>query len=174
MASSMENRVRLSELNNRVKGVLKEAFPSTVWVIAEISEMKVNRSGHCYLVLVEKDEMSDEVLAQARGTIWSYTFRMIRPFFETTAGQALSEGMKVLLNVTVEFHPLYGFSLNIRDIDPTYTLGDMARKRLEIVNRLKEEGVFGMNRSWSYPWCRKRLLSSPPPRRQATRISRTS
>jgi exodeoxyribonuclease VII large subunit len=151
MASSLENKLRLSELNNRIKGVLQEAFPTTVWVIAEISEMKVNRSGHCYLVLVEKDEDSDEIRAQARGTIWSYTFRMLRPFFETTAGRALSEGMKVLVNASVEFHPLYGFSLNIRDIDPTYTLGDMARKRLEIINRLKGEGIFEMNKDLELP-----------------------
>ena len=151
MASTMEQKLRLSELNNRIRGVLQEAFPAAVWVVAEISEMKVNRSGHCYLVLVEKDEDSDEILAQARGTIWSYTFRMLRPFFETTAGRSLSEGMKVLVNANVEFHPLYGYSLNIRDIDPTYTLGDMARKRLEIINRLKEEGIFEMNKDLELP-----------------------
>lgn len=157
------DKLKLSELNGLVKGAIEEALPAMVWVMAEISELKTNRSGHCYLSLVEKDVASDAVVAQARGTIWSYSYRMLKPFFESTTGQSFREGLKVLLKVTVEFHPLYGYSLNIRDIDPTYTLGDMARKRKEIIERLQAEGVFDMNRELELPTVPQRIavISSP-------------
>lgn len=143
--------IKLSELNGKVRQVIAGAFTERVWIVAEISEMKTNRSGHCYLVLIEKDEESDAVIAQARATIWSYTFRMLRPYFETTTGQTLVEGLKVLVQVAVEFHELYGYSLNIQDIDPTYTLGDLARRKAEIINRLTKEGVFEMNKELDFP-----------------------
>ena len=147
----MNERLKLSELNGLVKKAVSDAFTAPIWIIAEISELKTNRSGHCYLVLIEKDEQGDTILAQARATIWSYTFRMLKPYFETTTGQQLVEGLKVLVSVSVEFHELYGYSLNIRDIDPTYTLGDMARRRLEIIARLKEDGVSEMNKELEMP-----------------------
>lgn len=142
----MEGQLTLSELNTLVKEALQAAFPEQVWVVAEIAEMKVNRSGHCYLELVDKDGNSDDVTARVRATIWSWQFRFIQPYFETTTGQALAAGLKVLLSVTVEFHEVYGYSLNIKDIDPTYTLGDLARRRMEIIRRLTEEGVIDMNK----------------------------
>jgi len=147
----MNERLKLSELNGLVKKAVGEAFTAPVWVIGEISELKTNRSGHCYLNLIEKEENGDAIVAQARATIWSYTFRMLRPFFESTTGQQLTEGLKVLLSVSVEFHELYGYSLNIRDIDPTYTLGDMARRRREIIARLQSEGVAEMNKELDLP-----------------------
>ncbi len=147
----MNEAIKLSELNGLVKRVVTEAFPDKIWVIGEISEMKVNRTGHCYLNLIEKDESTDTIIAQARATIWSYTFRMLRPYFETTTGQVLIEGLKVLVNVSVEFHELYGYSLNILDIDPTYTIGDMARRRGEIMTRLINEGVADMNKEVEFP-----------------------
>ena len=147
----MNERLKLSELNGLVKKSIGEAFTAPVWVIGEISELKTNRSGHCYLNLIEKEENGDAIVAQARATIWSYTFRMLRPYFESTTGQQLTEGLKVLLSVSVEFHELYGYSLNIRDIDPTYTLGDMARRRREIIARLQSEGVADMNKELELP-----------------------
>jgi len=147
----MNERLKLSELNGLVKKAVGEAFTAPVWVIGEISELKTNRSGHCYLNLIEKEENGDAIVAQARATIWSYTYRMLRPFFESTTGQQLTEGLKVLLSVSVEFHELYGYSLNIRDIDPTYTLGDMARRRREIIARLQSEGVADMNKELDLP-----------------------
>jgi len=147
----MNERLKLSELNGLVKKTVGEAFTAPVWVIGEISELKTNRSGHCYLNLIEKEENGDAIVAQARATIWSYTYRMLRPFFESTTGQQLTEGLKVLLSVSVEFHELYGYSLNIRDIDPTYTLGDMARRRREIIARLQSEGVAEMNKELDLP-----------------------
>jgi len=147
----MNERLKLSELNGLVKKAVGEAFTAPIWVIGEISELKTNRSGHCYLNLIEKEENGDAIVAQARATIWSYTYRMLRPFFESTTGQQLTEGLKVLLSVSVEFHELYGYSLNIRDIDPTYTLGDMARRRREIIARLQSEGVAEMNKELDLP-----------------------
>ncbi len=145
----MKQKLTLFELNEQIKETLFEAFPSTVWVIAEISELKENRSGHCYLELVEKVE--NEIIARARATIWSYTFRMLRPYFETTTGQFFTHGLKILVQVSVEYHPAYGLSLNIKDIDPAYTVGDLALQRKEIIERLQSEGIFDMNRELKLP-----------------------
>ena len=147
----------LLELNTLIRSALQDAFPASVWVVAEISEMKVNRSGHCYLELIEKDEATDELTARARATIWSYTFRMVRPYFETTTGQRFTEGIKILAQVSVDYHPSYGLSLNIKDIDPTYTLGDLSLKRREIIRRLEEAGVFHMNRELPLPLVPQRI-----------------
>jgi len=159
----MNERLSLSELNGTVKKVLAASFTAPVWVIGEISEINVHSNGHCYLTLIEKGESDDRIVAQARATIWSYTFRMLRPFFETTTGQQLTDGIKVLLQVSVEFHELYGFSLNVRNIDPTYTMGDQARKRREIILRLTDEGVLTMNKELELPLVPQKIavISSP-------------
>ncbi|MFP4621193.1 MAG: exodeoxyribonuclease VII large subunit [Bacteroidales bacterium] len=141
----MDNKLTLLELNQRIKKTFNREFPYTYWVIAEISELKINRRGHCYLDLVEKDELEDKIVAKAKGIIWSYTFRMLKPYFETTTGRDFKEGLKILINVSVEFHELYGYSLHIHDIEPSYTLGDIARRRMEIIRKLEEEGIINMN-----------------------------
>jgi len=145
----MEQKITLSELNELIKDAVENAFPVTVWVVAEISELKENRNGHCYLELIEKEV--DEIIARTRATIWSYTYRMLKPYFETTTGQFFTQGIKILVQVSVEFHPVFGLSLNIKDIDPVYTVGDMALQRKEIINRLQAEGVFDMNRELELP-----------------------
>ncbi len=145
----MNQKFTLSQLNESIKDTLSDAFPTTVWVVAEVSELKENRSGHCYLELIEKE--GNEIIARSRATIWSYTFRMLKPYFETSTGQQFSQGIKILVQVTVEYHPAYGLSLNVKDIDPTYTVGDMAMQRKEIINQLKTEGVFDMNRELELP-----------------------
>jgi len=159
----VEGQLSLSELNSLVKETLQVAFPEQVWVVAEIAEMKVNRNGHCYIELVEKDQESEEITARAKATIWSWQFRFIQPYFETTTGQSLSAGLRVLISVSVEFHEVYGYSLNIKDIDPTYTLGDMVRKRMEIIKRLTDEGVIDMNKEIPIPDVPSRIavISSP-------------
>jgi exodeoxyribonuclease VII large subunit len=158
-----EKQLTLSELQRQVKSCLDDAFTLPVWVIAEISEMTVNRSGHCYLDLVETAAGTDEVIARCRATIWSYSFRMLKPYFETTTGQSFSEGLKVLLQAKIEYHEVYGFSLNIRDIDPVYTLGDLARQRREMIRRLQEDGVFEMNKELELPLVPQKIavISSP-------------
>lgn len=155
--------ITLYELNNRVKQVLKRGFAESVWVRAEITEMQLNRSGHCYLQLADKKETDESVVATARATIWAFTFRTLRPYFETTTGRALGKGMKVLLNVEVVFHELYGYSLNVRDIDPTYTVGDLERRKREILAQLEQEGIINMNRELEFPMLPKHIavISSP-------------
>lgn len=147
----MDNELTLLELNQRIKEALSREFPNNYWVIAEISELKINRKGHCYLDLVEKDELEDRIVAKAKGIIWSYTFRMLKPYFETTTGRELKQGLKVMVSVTVEFHELYGYSLYIHDIEPSYTLGDIARRRLEVIKKLEDEGIMDMNQQLPLP-----------------------
>jgi len=155
--------ISLFQLNNRIKGVLKNSFDSDLWIVAEISEVRYNQNGHCYLELVEKDDDTDQIIAKARATIWAYTFRMLKPYFETSTGQRFSAGIKVLINVSIEFQEIYGYTLNIKDIDPSYTLGDFAKRRKEILNRLEEEGVLEMNKEIDFPEIPKciALISSP-------------
>lgn len=147
----MENQITLFQLNTLVKESIKNSFNDQIWVIAEIGELNVNRTGHCYIDLVEKDPLSDQIVARARATIWSWQFRFIQPYFTTTTGQDLAAGMKVLVSVNVEYHEVYGLSLNIVDIDPAYTMGDMARKRKEIIDKLTNEGIIDMNKELALP-----------------------
>jgi len=156
---------KLSELTLEIQSVIHENFPENIWIIAEISEIKINSAGHCYLELIEKDQSSDKIKARARATIWSFAFRMLKPYFESATGYELKQGIKILVSVKVEFHEVYGFSLNITDIDPTYTLGDIERKRQEIILRLQKEGVFNMN---------KELALSPVPQKIAIISSETA
>ncbi len=155
-------QLSLSELQGMIKNAMELALPDSYWVKAEISEMTVNRSGHCYLDLVETDS-TNNITARVRATIWSYTFRMLKPYFESTTGQSFSEGIKILLNAKVEYHEVYGLSLNVRDIDPTYTLGDMEQQRRTIIARLEEEGIFDMNKELELPLVPQRIaiISSP-------------
>ncbi len=155
--------IRLSELANRVKAVLSASFTEPLWVVAEIQEMQVNRAGHCYLELVEKAENSDKLTAKIRATIWSYTFRILRPYFESTTGYRLDSGIKAMLKVSIVYHELYGFSLNVTDIDPNYTLGDIARRRQEVIRQLEEDGVIGLNHELELPEIVQRVavISSP-------------
>ena len=154
----------LVELNQRIRMTLEQAFPDTYWVRAEMSDVRENgASGHCYLEFIEKDPRSGQLLAKVRGAIWAKTFRLLKPYFEMETGQRFVSGLKVLVQVTVDFHELYGLSLTVVDIDPAYTLGDMARKRLEIIRQLQEEGVFELNKELPLPLLPRRiaLISSP-------------
>lgn len=138
--------ITLSQLQGAVKATLAERFALPVWVVAEIAELKVNYSGHCYLELVEKGESDGVPKAQARGVIWRSYYPRLAATFEHATGEPLVAGIKVLLKATVNYHELYGFSLQISDIDPSYTMGDMERRRRETIARLKTEGVWDMNR----------------------------
>ncbi|MCU4177166.1 exodeoxyribonuclease VII large subunit [Carboxylicivirga sp. N1Y90] len=142
----MAEQLTLLQLNEQVKNNIKRSFPDTYWVIAEISEIRTVRSGHCYIELIEKDEESDNIVAKSRATIWAFTYRMLKPYFETSTKQQLESGLKILVKVSIEFQEVYGFSLNIKDIDPSYTLGDIAKKKLDIIRQLEEEGVIDMNK----------------------------
>jgi len=153
----------LFELNSMIKEVLNNKLPHTYKVVAEIAELSTNRTGHCYLTLVEKAEKSDNLVAQARATIWASKFRTLKPYFETTTGRSLEKGIKVLISVQVIFHETYGFSLNVTDIDPSFTLGDIERRRREIIDRLKQDGVYDDNRTLEMSFYPKNVavVSSP-------------
>jgi exodeoxyribonuclease VII large subunit len=145
----------LSELNAVIKETLERAFPETLWVVAEISEIRCNVKGHCYLELAERED--EETIAQIRANIWARTFRSISSRFERATGESLKQGMKVLLQVNVTFHEIYGLSLNIKDIDPTYSLGEMARKKREVIERLTKEGLINLNKQIPLPLVPQRI-----------------
>ena len=149
-------RYTLRQLNLLVREAIEDALPDEYWVEAELSECREN-SGHCYMELIEKDEHSNTPVARASAKCWRQTWLMAKPYFERTTGQPLRAGMKVLLKVYAQFHEAYGFSWIVSDIDPTYTLGDMARKRQEIIRQLKEEGVFDLQRELRIPTFAKRI-----------------
>ncbi|MCR5158321.1 MAG: exodeoxyribonuclease VII large subunit [Prevotella sp.] len=145
-----KEHVTLLELNRLVREVIESEMPSEYWVEAELSECRESR-GHCYMELVQKDERSATPVARASAKCWASRWFVVRPYFERTAGQPLRVGMKVLLKVYAQFHEAFGFSWIVTDIDPTFTLGDMARKRQEIIRQLKEEGVFDLQRELRLP-----------------------
>ena len=147
---SEEKHMTLFELNRLVRETIECELPHEYWVEAELSECRESR-GHCYMELIEKDEQTATPIAKARANCWAQKWVMIRPYFERATGQRLVAGMKVLLKVHPQFHEAYGFSWIVTDIDPTYTLGDMARKRQEIIRQLKEEGVFDLQKELTLP-----------------------
>ena len=140
----------LRQLNLMVADAIAMHLPDEYWVEAELSECR-EHGGHCYMELIEKDERSHTPVARASAKCWRQTWVMVKPYFERTTGQSLCAGMKVLLRVYAQFHEAYGFSWIVSDIDPTYTLGDMARKRQEIIRQLKDEGVFDLQRELHLP-----------------------
>ena len=152
--------ISLFELQSRIGSVLEAALPQSLWVCAEIAEIKVNYSGHCYLELIEKQSNGNAgavAKAQARAVIWKSLYATLAPRFEKTSGRPLMAGMKILVRATIGYHPVYGLSLQISDIDPTYTLGEMERQRQQTIDRLKEEGVWDMNRSLPMPTVPQRI-----------------
>lgn len=146
----------LFELNSLVRDVLETTFDQDYWVEAELSEVREVR-GHCYMELVQKDLFGNTPVARASAKCWQRTWMQLRPRFERVTGQTLHAGLKVLLRVHVNFHEAYGFSWIVNDIDPTYTMGDMARRRQEIVRQLKEEGVFDLQRELRLPMFCQRI-----------------
>jgi exodeoxyribonuclease VII large subunit len=127
------------------------------WVIAEISEIKENYAGHCYLELIEKNNDERNVRAKVKALIWNNRYRFLRSFFENITGESLKAGIKILIKVKIEYHELYGLSLIITDIDPAFTIGEMAIKRQEIIKQLELEGVFSMNRDLDMPALPQRI-----------------
>lgn len=159
----MMEALSLYDLNALVRRSIEQCLPDEFWLQAELSDVRSNSTGHCYLEFIQKDPRSNNLIAKARGTIWSNVFRLLQPYFEEATGQAFVSGIKVLVQVTVNFHELYGFSLTVQDIDPTYTLGDMVRRRKEILKQLEEEGVLTLNKELEMPCLPQRIavISSP-------------
>lgn len=157
--------ISLSELTQSIQETLLKANLNNIWVVCEIAELNETRVGHCYLDLVEKEETGKGLNAKVRGTIWASTYRMLKPFFETATNRRLSSGLKVLLQCTVNYHPVYGISLNVSDIEPAYTIGEIEQKRRETIEKLIAEGVFNMNKELEIP---------QPPKRVAIISSKTA
>ena len=159
----MTDFLTLSQLNTLVSDELKLAFPETYWLMAETSDVRVHANRHCYLEFIEKDGRTGSIIAKARGYIWNSTFELLKPYFEQKTGQLFTSGIKVLVRVSVEFHPLYGYGLNVCDIDPIYTMGDIQARRQEIISQLEEEGVLSLNKELDMPLNPQRIavISSP-------------
>ena len=144
----------LYQLNNLVRQVIDYSLSETYWVEAELAECRES-GGHCYMDLVQKDE--DTLVARAQARCWRSTWSYVLPKFMKVTGERPRPGMKVLLMVKPQFHEAYGFSWIVQDIDPNYTLGDMARQRQEIINTLKREGIFDLNKSLPVPMFAQRI-----------------
>ena len=162
IASSSTQSITLYDLQRMVRTTIEGRFMEPLWVSAEISELKVNRSGHCYLNLVEKGDSDGAPRAEARGVIWRTAYATLDTAFHRTTGIHLAAGIRVLVRVGVSYHEVYGFSLHIVDIDPSYTLGEVERRRRETIARLKSDGVWDMNRElvMASPTLRIAIISS--------------
>lgn len=152
-----ENTLSLFDLNGLVRRSIEQCLPGEYWLQAELSDVRSNATGHCYLEFIQKDSRNNQLVAKARGTIWAQTFRLLKPYFEESTGQRFTSGIKVRVLVTVQFHELYGHSLTVIDIDPTYTLGDIALRRREILKQLEAEGTLTLNKELSMPALPQRI-----------------
>lgn len=144
-----DTAISLVEFNRRIGGLLHDASVQRCWVVAETSDVRQS-GGHCYLELVQKDAQTGQTLARMRGIVWASVYARLRCEFERATGQPFASGMNVMVEVSANFHEQYGLSVVITGINPTYTLGDMARQRLEILNRLRREGIIDLNKQ--LPW----------------------
>lgn len=152
----MIKALSLFELNSLVADVIDSTMSRSYWVQAELSEARENR-GHCYMELIEKNEGSNAPIARASAKCWSNVWMLIKPAFIRMTGQEVRAGMKVMLQVHAQFHPQYGFSWIVDDINPEYTMGDMMRKRQEIIRQLKAEGVFELQKELHFPIFAQRI-----------------
>jgi exodeoxyribonuclease VII large subunit len=146
-----EGKITLTELQGLIRDKIYESLPGSFWVIAEIASLKTRGAGHCYLELTGSETPGGRITARARATIWASKYLSLSTFFNASTGIPLRAGITILFRATVEYHELYGLSLNITDIDPSYTAGDMALRREAIIKRLTAEGVITMNRELSLP-----------------------
>ena len=153
----IEEHITLCQLQDQIKVSIESKHTGRYWIKAEISEVKNHSAGHCYLDLVDKPPGGDTIGAKAQAIIWANNYRLLRPYFQTTTGQPLSKGMHVLVNVQVQYSTIYGLSLIVMDIDPSFTIGEQELERQKTINRLKSEGMFGMNSSLELPPLPKRL-----------------
>jgi exodeoxyribonuclease VII large subunit len=147
----MKHSVSLFELNSAVKILLKENFCRGLWVRAEIGEIKENFNNHCFLELVEKEEINSTIIARQRAVVWANAYRLIKPYFEEQTGEKLKTGMKILVFCTVEMHENYGLSLSITDIEPSFTTGDIELQKNKIIAQLTREGIINMNKLLRFP-----------------------
>ncbi len=149
--------ITLYALQALIKSRLESAMPTTIWVCAEVADIKVNSSGHCYLDLVEKGEGETTPRAHVRATIWRSAYASLSARFKASTGGEIMRGMKVLVSAKVSYHPTFGLTLQISAIDPSYTLGDLERIKRETIARLQNEGVWELNRKRTMPYVPQRI-----------------
>lgn len=154
-------QLSLSEYLATVQEVIQLTFDGAVWVKAEIRNLSI-KGGHYYLELAEKDEESHKVIASCKGTIWKFTAQKITLKFERESGIELSKDLNVLIKVKARFDPQYGFSVNIEDIDSSFTLGDIAKRYQQILLRLTEEGLLNNNKQLPVPFDIQNVLVIAP------------
>ena len=146
-----KSHISLAQLQGIISIALADALPLPVWVCAEVADIKINASGHCYIELIEKNEKTGATEAQARATIWRSQVMSTVGRFEQESGQRLTKGMKILFKATVSHHAVYGMSLQIQQIDALHTIGDMERRRQMTIEQLQKDGVWDMNREQPMP-----------------------
>lgn len=153
----MLSPLSLYELNALVRGCIEQGLGGEYWIQAELSDVRTNATGHCYLEFVQKDPHTGALIAKARGMVWAKVYRMLKPYFEESTGQPFCSGIKVQVLVSVSFHELYGYALTVQDIDPAFTLGDLLRRRREILQQLQAEGVLTLNKELPMPMLPRRV-----------------
>ncbi len=146
-----ENALSLLELQKRIKITVEDHLDTHYWVVAEISELNVSYKGHCYMNLVQKDKENDNILAKIRTIIWANNYRMLSIYFKSQTREVLRAGLKVMFKVRVNYHERYSMSLQVIDIDPTYTMGDVEKRRKEIIAKLENAGIIEMNKTLHLP-----------------------
>lgn len=151
----MQKPLSLSELNQLIRQTLDTNLEPSYWVLAEIGELRDSARGHAYLELVEKS--ADHLVAKIKANIWSYTYQGLQSRFVSATGQRLRGGMKILALVSVQFHEIYGLSINVKDIDPNYTIGERAKRKKEIIDQLTREGLIELNKQFILPKVPQRL-----------------
>lgn len=144
----------LKELCDWIQEMVENDLPDRYWVCAEIASMSVR--GHCYMELVEKAE-NGILAAKVRATCWNNVYNLLSAYFVQETGQSLHVGLQVMLEVSVEFHAVYGLSLNVWNIDPTYTLGDLAKQRQATIQQLTEDGVMDLQKALQIPSLPRRV-----------------
>ena len=144
-----DQSISLLELTRRIAYLVQAPETQNVWVTAELQDVNA-RGGHCYMELLQKDEAGRQV-ARIRGCCWANIYGPLARRFYQATGQQFASGLKVMLKVSASMHPVFGLSLVVLEVNPEYTLGDLVRRRMEIINRLQKEGVLEMNRQLQWP-----------------------
>tara|TARA_R110002020_G_scaffold201104_3_gene403614 strand:- start:209 stop:1519 length:1311 start_codon:yes stop_codon:yes gene_type:complete len=157
----MQNARSISELNRLIQQALETELDPVIWVIGEIADFRQAPQGHAYFELVEKQ--GNTVQAKIKANLWSFAYRAVAARFESITGSRIKNGMKVLAQVAVNFHPVYGLSINVKDIDPSFSLGERARIRQETIDRLTKEGILRLNARHLLPAVIQKIaiISSP-------------
>ncbi len=144
----------LLDINSALQDVVKNTFVDNIWIRAEVSEIHTN--GHCYLELIEKDD-DNHIVAKQRATIWANVYKMLHSYFEQTTGLSIQAGMRIMVLCSLDMHPVYGLSLNISDINPQYTVGEIQLDKKRIIEQLEKDGVLDLNKEMSFPLLPKRV-----------------